>query len=90
LRWCCSKGNPKSRSPESYDGDAHRFLPVRHRFWSSHWLEVVLRHRGVSLPTSTMLGLCGVVPRQFGGGCVLCCVCMEEEPSGAVVASMAR
>jgi hypothetical protein len=50
---------------------------------------VVLRGSGVSPPASTMVGFGGVVSWKLDGGCVLCCVRREEEPSGAVVLSMA-
>jgi hypothetical protein len=62
-------------APGSDDGDAwSRSFPVGHRFWSSHWLEVVLRWSGVSLPASTMVGLGGMVPCKLGRGCMLCCM----------------
>jgi hypothetical protein len=47
---------------------------------------VVLRGSGVSPPTSTMVGFGGVVPWKLERGCMLCCVRMEEEPPGAMVA----
>jgi hypothetical protein len=84
-RWCCSGGNPGSESPGSDDGDARR----EHHFWSSHWLVVVLRWSGVSPPALMMVGFGGVVTWKLDGGCMLCCVCREEEPSSTMVASMA-
>jgi hypothetical protein len=69
------RGNPRYRSPGSDDGDAQRRSSCGGIvLFSSHWLEVVLKRSGVSLPTSTMLGLCGMVSRKLGGGCVLCCM----------------
>jgi hypothetical protein len=49
---------------------------------------VVLRGSGVSPPASTTVGFGSVVPWKLDGGCVLCCVRREEEPSGVMVASM--
>jgi hypothetical protein len=36
-----------------------------------------------------MVGLGGMAPQRLNGGCVLCCVHMEEELFVVVVASMA-
>jgi hypothetical protein len=49
---------------------------------------VVLRGSGMSPPASTTVGFGGVVSWKLDGGCVLCCVRREEEPSVTVVASM--
>jgi hypothetical protein len=49
---------------------------------------VVLRGSGVSPPASTTVGFGGVVPWKLDGGCVLCCMRREEEPSGVMVTSM--
>jgi hypothetical protein len=69
-------------------GHAMPFFPCGASFWRSHWLAVVLRWSGVSPPTSSTMGVGGMAPQRLDGGCMLCCVHMEEEPSGAVLASM--
>jgi hypothetical protein len=37
-----------------------------------------------------MVGFGSVVPWKLDGGCMFCCMRREEEPFGAVVASMAN
>jgi hypothetical protein len=84
-----SRGNPRSGSPRSDDGDARRrFPPWGYHFWSRQWLEVVLRWSAVSLSASTTVALGGVVPWSLDGGPMLRCARKAEAPSSAVVALM--
>jgi hypothetical protein len=84
-----SGGNPRSGSPRSDDGDARRrSAPWGYHFWRRQWLEVVLKWSGISLSTSTTVGLGGMVPWSLDGGRVLRCARRAEAPSSAVVALM--
>jgi hypothetical protein len=84
-----SRGNPRSGSSRSDDGDARRRSPPwGYHFWCRQWLEVVLRWSGVSLSASTTVGLGGVMLWSLNGGRVLRCARRAEAPSSSMVALM--